>query len=619
MSTKIERLQSQSKTLSDCTLPIAYVFLSVFFLTVGASRGWELDIIFGGFYPRRYVFPFFFYGITLLYAWVTGKKEERSLSASLASGLLLGMALQSEFLLMHFFSSDLLELGKNRLFYTYAFTAATFLLWVFAHFSWLKTFQLFQSGSLTEMHGFFPLILLSLAMPLFTPFPIGICVFIGGVLSAWAWRRHQEDGRKLISQIPLASPTFWICVFMGVSFVMRAVSSVRMNQLGLETFLLNGDDAPSYHYSALKILKGEKLFGGLSYGYPFFLAVCYGITGKSVLGTLLIQSLLSALAVYPLYQIAQKICGETSARVACLLYSLSPMMIFYSTNYNRECMGVVLGIWVMWYTCKLFEQSKLSFFSALFYGIVISFLSSMENIFLPVFAIGLFGFFFHSAKGFFRKASWIALTLLSLYLTSSLMKLWLVGSWGIVRDPTVLYQNSTQYSEYALEMARRKIVLVYLKWETLAAIFVDPVNNLILISKKIGYDLMRYFLEASPGLFDPTLLVRNSKFAGSLYVYGYLFGILGFVFLVRDFWKEKTFERGAILYTIVFFSLLYCVFFFGLTRFRTEIQAFLLILVGYGFQKVLEITGLLRTEGLHARQRAFLNGSIAQSDRASDF
>jgi 4-amino-4-deoxy-L-arabinose transferase-like glycosyltransferase len=95
----------------------------------------------------------------------------------------------------------------------------------------------------------------------------------------------------------------------------------------------------NYHFG---IVPCDRPTAFLSPGYPYFLAGIYGLFGHDYRVARLIQALLGALLVFPVFALARLLFGEKEALLAALAVTVYPFFIYYTGFLITETLYMLL-------------------------------------------------------------------------------------------------------------------------------------------------------------------------------------------------------------------------------------------------------------------------------------
>jgi len=123
--------------------------------------------------------------------------------------------------------------------------------------------------------------------------------------------------------------------------------------------------------SALEILaawdEGREVKRNTNHAYHCYLAWIYKYLGYTRLTAQAINSLLGALAVFFLYDMARHLLNRDAARISVLFYALFPSLVFWSSLNMREAPVHLLVITGMWIAFKLRERFRVSHLAILLF------------------------------------------------------------------------------------------------------------------------------------------------------------------------------------------------------------------------------------------------------------
>ncbi len=115
-------------------------------------------------------------------------------------------------------------------------------------------------------------------------------------------------------------------------------------------------DARYYHQWAQRILAGDLVGSGVFYGlplYPYFLALCLGLLGGSVVAVKVVQILLGLVTILFTYRIGERLADATTGLLAAALAALYGPLFFHEAMLVPEAIGVPLYA-AGFYCCCLF-------------------------------------------------------------------------------------------------------------------------------------------------------------------------------------------------------------------------------------------------------------------------
>ena len=111
---------------------------------------------------------------------------------------------------------------------------------------------------------------------------------------------------------------------------------------------LHGDEN-YYQRAAKSILAGDGHPGSLRPPlFPAFIALVYGLFGKSLLALRLVQILLSLVTLAAVFQITAQRFGTRAATYAGMLCAVAPSLVHYTHFLWSECFGTTLLILFFW-------------------------------------------------------------------------------------------------------------------------------------------------------------------------------------------------------------------------------------------------------------------------------
>lgn len=181
-------------------------------------------------------------------------------------------------------------------------------------------------------------------------------------------------------------------------------------------------------------------------GYPFFLAILYGVTGSWV-GTLLLQVLLLSIAPLLLYVLLRSY-HERAAFWGSIIFAVEPLRLFYSASLLSDALFTVLLL----ITLLFLERGRNSLSHVALAGILLgaSILVRPIAMFLPILFIGYLLWFAPSFKRGAVLACVLCVTILLVVLPWSLRNHKLFDSYNIssVGAVNLMLYNAPEFLKF---------------------------------------------------------------------------------------------------------------------------------------------------------------------------
>ena len=158
---------------------------------------------------------------------------------------------------------------------------------------------------------------------------------------------------------------FWALVFLTVlGLAFRLYLAWRTNQTLPDTPTRLRGDEPGYERFAYELLKGHFFERpGRTPVYPFFIAGCYTIFGRSPASVVYVQAFLGATIIPLTFILARRFTGAQSSLVAAGLIALHPSLILQIRLLQTEVLYTPLILLVVLGLLRALEQPQWQSFS----------------------------------------------------------------------------------------------------------------------------------------------------------------------------------------------------------------------------------------------------------------
>lgn len=603
-------------------------------LEAEARAGLRLSTYFGSYYPQEIVYPLAFWALTAIYALVATWDGGGRLGPVMASAVPMGLLVHLGLLAMTF-EDDAAALRLTGYFHQYATTVVAAVGVVVLTLGFLALLAL-RRGELDGV--WLPLVYLPGVQVLFGwPARTALLLAISGLLALLTWRvRTSDRGQRLAGALSrlVRGDLVFAAFLLVLSLLFRVLAAQRLVNMGLETVLLNADDATQYDLNARALLQGQFVSTSYSAGYSAVTAFLYWLGGSHVPSVLILQALISATVPVAVWLIGRRTFGEATGRAGALLAALSQLLIYNAVNLAREMASIVLAAWGVvlllgladpakrdFRLCRVVllamlggvlisvepvfavvsvflalgfgsarwrlarRQSEITFAVITLTGLVLALLVSRDPV--VILAAGLVasvGYHYYPYVGTPSRVGLTAAAILVAWTVAALVNMTVTGEFSTVtRTKTYAIHVSKDFNPYAQELLNRGVNVFAHGAGSIVNFFDRPLVNAALIGQKISLDLRRFFFEGNTGLFDPLFLANGSFFAANLTCYAIVFGMLGLAAAGREMVAgERAPEKAIVLGVLGIYATAYIVLFFGMTRFRATVQPLLLLAVAHG-------------------------------------
>jgi len=185
------------------------------------------------------------------------------------------------------------------------------------------------------------------------------------VAAAPSGPESRRSGRRLAAAL--------MAIFaLGLGFRLIYILDVSDQPLSRQLTV----DSASYDRWAISLAEGDWLGGKTFYQdplYPYFLAAIYKVFGRNLPLVYVLQSVIAALAVFPLYGIGRRAFGDPRVGLlAALFWSLYKVDFFFDAQILKSGPGIgltVLAIW-SWFWVKDLERISPAAVAALGSGLL---------------------------------------------------------------------------------------------------------------------------------------------------------------------------------------------------------------------------------------------------------
>lgn len=570
---------------------------------------WGADVgpstYFGTFYPVLIEYPLFFWMLTACYAGLAVRGLGWPAQQTLANTVGLGLLVHINFLSLSLLADDA---TLTRLAVPYFVLYARGVLAAIIVVANTVGVLIARSALRGTTSSFsLPLAYLPLATiafgPLIWTLPLSAASGAAGFVVSRAAVSRGAYGLWSKTKAHLADPRMFAVAVFLLALAMRLTASMRLAGMGVDTVMLNSDDATQYDANAMGLVSGAGVLGSqenpalsnYSAGYSLFLAALYGLFGRSMSPVLGIQAVMASFVPLALYWVGRRSCGETAARVAAVLAALSQLLIFNSANLTREMLSLVLVLPMVGLLQSAVPFGVLRHRALAGAGMLLGLLILVDPMFILVgiavsIACGL-----RASGPSWRRVAPALVIWCAVYATAIPLKHLVVSPvtmsehMSLTTRPTrYAIHVSKDYNLYAQELYDRGINPFAYGLGSIVNAVRDPVDVLRLEANKVWLDFRRFLFEGNSGLFFPLLLVIGSYFSGNIFFYATLSAFVGFGALVRLARRDGRagWQAAVPLLVLVAYAAPYIILIFGSTRYRATMQPLILLLVGLGISTV---------------------------------
>jgi 4-amino-4-deoxy-L-arabinose transferase-like glycosyltransferase len=329
------------------------------------------------------------------------------------------------------------------------------------------------------------------------------------------------------------------------------------------------------------------------FGYPYFNAVIYSITGDNIIAVRLVQAVISSISVFLLFRVARSFIEEETSRLAVVVMIFSPILIRYTGTHLKETVFIFLMLAGSYFTIRSMKNARLNIiYIALalisFYAIF-SFRIMTGMICVSVFVL-YYLYYPWQAKSLFR------------YFTIPFFIA--VFAFIIIYSPayeelTTAYETGSGYSEAVEKMSTSSI---------LSNISILPVNMILAVSGPYPNMLSNLPLAEDRMFFQQ--LIGPETFAKCLLAVVFIFG---FIKLFRTSFRNNVFI--LVMVFINLFLLSYTGVMLNLRHFM-PFYPFLIILFAVG---IYHFSGKIRAFNLYYFILLFVIVILFNFFKLSDF
>jgi len=584
---------------------IAYVVAAgVLVARLGPSL--EPSTNFGDFYPQRVDYPVFFWALTGAYMGVASRGLGWPLAQTAVHTLALGLLLHVNFLCLAFIGDDATVSRLTVPYFMYYTRAVVALILIVTSAIGFR----YAVGALRAVTipfwlplAYLPIVNLTIGSPRWAVPVVALgaaTALVAPRVTSWVKPRDLwMKGRSI-----LADPKGFAVAVALLALLMRMTAALRLGGMELETILMNSDDATQYDLNARGLLDGSGVMSGednagmsnYSSGYSLFLAMLYGLTGRSVGVVLIIQAVVSSSLPVALYWVGRRCSGELAARVGAVLAALSQLLIFNAVNLTREMLSLLLLVPTIWIFQIATPGGGRVRRKLVFGGVLLGLLILVDPTFIVVAGAFSVVYVLRATSRISARLAPVGVLWLAIFATVIPLKHLVVSpatatfveSLSLVtRGRSYAIHVSRDFNPYAQELYQRGINPFEYPDQSIANVFDDPVENALLASKKIWLDFRRFFFEGNSGGFYPLLLVANSFFSANVVFYAVVFAMIGLATSVSKLRSgDAQWEHGMLLMTMGAYAGTYIVLFFGMTRFRATVHPILILWIGIGVSTV---------------------------------
>lgn len=144
-------------------------------------------------------------------------------------------------------------------------------------------------------------------------------------------------------------------------------------------------------------------------GYPLFLALIFGLGGRSMAILVIVQQLLSAATAVIVYATACKVFDQSTGILAGWLIALNPALAYYGTVVLSETLAIFLGAMATWLIVLAIKINRAGF--AVITGTVLAYLSWIKPNLLLLCPVYMVVVVILSSR---LREAWLRLSLLAL-------------------------------------------------------------------------------------------------------------------------------------------------------------------------------------------------------------
>ena len=163
-------------------------------------------------------------------------------------------------------------------------------------------------------------------------------------------------------RVPVVAVIFLVAV--GVRLLAAWLLNDYLTRVAGRVYLIEGD-AEGYWILAQKLVAGETyaLYHPERYamrmpGFPAVLAAAINLVGDSQTAVRYVLAVLTSLAVFPVFWMAERLWSRQAGIAAGLLIAFMPVYIGFSVTILTECLFAAAIVWNVWGTARMLDAAE---------------------------------------------------------------------------------------------------------------------------------------------------------------------------------------------------------------------------------------------------------------------
>lgn len=566
-------------------------------------------------------FPYLFWILLILYAFICGRLLKLKFDASFASRtLLFGVFFHIILLLLRLHnqeSAGLISFVSN----IYRQYFKFFVLLIFTCVTVLVAYRIlrerrvdhapYDSHSIYDwpLIGLFVYILLSaLGHRQYQLLAYCSLIFIISAIAKRQNKYFKVNWVVYLKEIISRTNVFPGFIFLGglgirVIYLLRTMTNPN--------YLLTGADSPNYHMFAATYLKsGIPPVGSLNLaqtvswvqhiGFWQYLALFYKLFHHSYFIFCFFQAILGSTACIFVYFISKYFFNKPVARIAAIFSMLNFSMIFSSIvidtmGLNLFCTTLIVLLLCRYENSPINHKSQVLLFS--FIGLMSGFLimTFLSNIVFLI-LVAVLVFMLGKKRGNLKKALAHSGIIVLFSLIAIFASLYLFGIENIKSFILVLFsrfpETSRFYSGYlpgegyvvypemaSLGLGGAREIVLY----SIPVILEKGIPAFKIITQFFIKNFSELFFSQNYGGFDPVFLLRSADYFYCLWFYAYMLTIFGAIVSMS---KGKPYRQSIVVWLvylyIIFTAIIHIIFFRAEYRYRSLMEPYLIIFGSFG-------------------------------------
>lgn len=359
-------------------------------------------------------------------------------------------------------------------------------------------------------------------------------------------------------------------------------------------FLNTGSDGPTYDALAWALAQGQPAPESAPWwsahdhfftpGYVRFVALIYGLVGRSYFAVCAVQAVMGATACVLMYAVAKQLFGITVARLAAAFGVVSFPMIFAAAGLGHQAADLFWTLAVVWCLLRYLERPERRGRWLVGIGLLLGWAAVTRegNVAVWLFLLGWFLLGVRVRVGWRRAVLHVA----GLSLGFCLVLLpFLRGAGEGIRGRLDLQWFYHQY-------ASTPINSWFNPWRDPAGAWAlvreQPVTVILRVGEAVVGNFNALFLNQGYGSFDPVFLVRGSPYYFGMWWYAYCLAFAGLWLLLRQAWRAPIEHLGGWLIVGLLASRTSVhLVFQSAYRHRAPLEPYLIILAAFGLTQLL--------------------------------